>query len=417
MVSQFRGPAPIDPEALSTALRPFGQSRMLPREAYVDDAVFGWEQRHFLEGGWMCVARSDDIVGPGAQRAESVGRAGVFLVRADDGVVRGFANACRHRGHELLPCGESRRRPIVVCPYHSWSYRLDGTLRAAPGFDAVDGFVTGDHALVELPTAEWQGLLFIDPSGCAGPFADHVRGLEELVGPYEIERLRSGGGHDYVVQANWKVLCENYQECYHCATIHPQLCRVSPPRSGENYRSSGGGAWVGGWMALADEAETMSLDGTTAAGPLRGLDARQRREVIYLVIFPNVLLSLHPDYAMTHLLTPLAPDRTRVQCRWAFAPEDLDRPGFDPSYAVDFWDITNRQDWSACESVQRGLTSPHHVPGPLSPDEDGVYQYVTMVARGYRGLPLGSSVATIPGATRPGADTDPAARGRRGMHR
>jgi glycine betaine catabolism A len=382
--------APIDAAALEAALRPFGHSRMLPRQAYVDDAVFAWEERHFLAGGWMCVARSEDVAEPGDQRAGSAGRAGVLLVRAADGVVRGFANACRHRGHELLACGEARHRPIVVCPYHSWTYQLDGTLRRAPGFEVLDDFAAADFGLVELATEEWHGLLFVDAGGTGGSFTEHTAGLENLIAPYEPERLRTAGRHHYVVQSNWKILGENYQECYHCAMIHPQLCRVSPPNSGANYPSSGGGAWVGGWMALADAAETMSLDGNTAATALRGLDADGRRRVLYLVIFPNVLLSLHPDYVMTHRLTPLAPDRTGVECSWAFAPEDLDRPGFDPSYAIDFWDITNRQDWAACESVQRGLTSTNHVPGPLSPREDGVYHYETMVARGYRRLPLGS---------------------------
>jgi Rieske 2Fe-2S family protein len=116
--------------------------------------------------------------------------------------------------------------------------------------------------------------------------------------------------------------------------------------------------------------------------------------VIYVNIFPNVLLSLHPDYVMTHRLTPLAADRTMIECTWAFAPEALERPGFDPGYAVEFWDITNRQDWGACESVQRGLSSPRARPGPLSPDEDAVYQFVTMVARGYLGQPVWNSGAT-----------------------
>jgi Rieske 2Fe-2S family protein len=369
---------------------------MLPRQAYVDDDVFAWEERHFLRGGWMCVGRSEDVAAPGDQRAESVGRAGVFLVRAHDGRVRAFANACRHRGHELLPCGEERNLHIVVCPYHSWSYHLDGTLRGAPGFDVLDDFAATDYGLVELAAAEWHGLLFVDASGHAGAFSEHVLGLENVLAPYEPERLRAAGCHDYTVKANWKILSENYQECYHCAMIHPQLCRVSPPNSGENYPSGGGGAWVGGWMALADHADTMSLDGRTAASPLRGLSPEGRRQIIYIVLFPNVFLSLHPDYVMTHLLTPLSPDRTRVRCCWSFAPEDRDRPDFDPSHAVDFWDITNRQDFDACESVQRGLSSTDHPPGPLSPREDGVYQYVTMVARGYHGLPLGSPVVPAP---------------------
>jgi len=383
-----RDPAPLPAEGLEAALRPFGESRLLPRAAYVEQSVFDWEERHFWRGGWTCVARGEDIAKVGDQRAEAVGRAGVFLVRGEDEKLRGFANACRHRGHELLACGESRNLHVVVCPYHSWSYRLDGTLRHAPRFDQWDAFDPAENGLVELPTEEWHGLVFVDPSGQGDPLEIHLAGLEPLVAAHEPERLRVGAGHDYVVEANWKIVIENYQECYHCAVIHPELCMVSPPRSGENYRAAEAGAWVGGWMALRDDAETMSLSGRSGAGVLRGLDGRRRREVVYLVVFPNVLLSLHPDYVMTHVLSALGPDRTRIRCTWSFAPEDLERPGFDPAYAVDFWDITNRQDFSACESVQRGLASEQWVPGQLAPNEDGVYQFVTMVARAYQGLPV-----------------------------
>jgi len=375
---------PLPADGLEAALRPFGRSRLLPRLAYVDRAVFDWEERHILRGGWMCVGHSEDVIEAGDQRAEAVGRAGVFLVRAEDGRLRGFANACRHRGHELLPCGESRNLHVVVCPYHSWSYHLDGSLRHAPRFDEWEAFRADENGLIELPTTEWHGLVFVDASGRAASLATHLAGLDDLVAAHELERLRVGARHEYVVAANWKIVIENYQECYHCAMIHPELCSVSPPRSGENYPASGNGAWVGGWMALRDEADTMSLDGTSGGTALRGLDARARRRVEYLVLFPNVLLSLHPDYVMTHVLTPLGPDRTLIRCSWAFSPEDLDRPGFDPSYAVDFWDITNRQDWSACESVQRGVASEHWVPGQLAPDEDGLYQFVSLVARAYR---------------------------------
>ena len=174
----------------------------------------------------------------------------------------------------------------------------------------------------------------------------------------------TAGRHRYDAAANWKILTENYHECYHCPSIHPELCRVSPPRSGENYAADG--TWIGGWMDLRDGMATMSLDGSSAGVPLRGLDAQGLRTVIYVNIFPNVLLSLHPDYVMTHRLIPVAADRTTIECTWAFAPEAMARPDFDPGYAVEFWDITNQQDWAACESVQRGLTSPHACPGPLS---------------------------------------------------
>jgi Rieske 2Fe-2S family protein len=278
------------------------------------------------------------------------------------------------------------RRPAIVCPYHSWSFDLSGDLRAARGFKGTPGFDETEWGLVELQVADWHGLIFVAGSSAAAPMQPLLAGLDELITRYEPERLVICGEHDYDAAANWKTLTENYHECYHCPVIHPELCRISPPGSGENYQISG--PWVGGWMKLREGMDTMSLDGTSLGVPLRGLDKAGLQTVIYVSIFPNVLLSLHPDYVMTHLFTPVAADRTLIRCTWAFAPESPARPGFDPSYAVKFWDITNRQDWSACESVQRGLSSEHAVPGPLSPNEDAVYMFVRQVARGYFGRPV-----------------------------
>jgi Rieske 2Fe-2S family protein len=384
MVSQtLCPPAPLDPAAVEQALLPFGESRMLPPAAYVDPAVFEWEKRHMFGGGWVYVCRSDQVADPGDMRAEPLGTVGVLLARDEEGVLHAFANTCRHRGHELLPCGVSAQQKVIICPYHSWTYGLNGSLRAAAGFKNLPGFVTAEWGLAELPAAEWHGLVFVDASGTAGPLVDCLGSLEEYVAPYEIERLVVAGQHDYDAAANWKILTENYHECYHCPTIHPELCKVSPPKSAENY--SAPGIWIGGSMDLRDGMATMSLDGTSSGAVLRGLDATGLRTVVYVGIFPNLLLSLHPDYVMAHKMIPLAANRTKIECTWAFAPESLARPGFDPGYAVEFWDVTNRQDWHACEAVQRGLSSPHAAPGPLSQEEDAVYQFVTMVARGYRG--------------------------------
>jgi glycine betaine catabolism A len=397
MISQVSLPAaPIDPAGLARSLRPFGQSTMLPRAAYVDPAVFAWEQKHFFGSGWTCVGFSSQLAQPGDQRAESVGAGSVLLTRDDEGVLHAFANTCRHRGHELLPCGEAAQRNTIICPYHSWTYSLSGGLRYASGFKGRGGFDESDWGLVELRVAVWHGLIFVDGSGQAAPLEDALRELDDLVAPYEPERLVVAGRHEYDAAANWKILTENYHECYHCPVIHPELCKVSPPKSGENYPLQA--AWAGGWMDLRDGMDTMSLDGTSLGVPLRGLDGPGLRTVIYVNIFPNVLLSLHPDYVMTHRLVPVTVDRTMIECTWAFAPEALDKPGFDPDYAVTFWDITNRQDWRACESVQRGLTSEHAQPGPLSPDEESVYRFVTMVGRGYLGQPVWHPGAKAPAA-------------------
>jgi Rieske 2Fe-2S family protein len=384
--SPVRPPAPLDEAAVQESLRPFGSSRMLPRAAYVDPDVFAWEKKYFFGADWMCVGRSSQTPAAGDMRAEPVGEGSVLLVRGDDGELRAFANFCRHRGHELLPCGASAQAGVIICPYHSWTYGLTGNLRAAAGFKNRPGFDASAWGLVELPVEEWGGLVFVAGSGTSGPLAESLGTLDELLAPYEVGRLVVRGQHDYEIAANWKILTENYHECYHCPQIHPELCKVSPPKSGENYAAPG--TWVGGWMDLRDGMTTMSLDGASRGVPLRNLDATGLRTVIYVNVFPNILLSLHPDYVMTHRLTPLAADRTRVECTWAFAPEAVDAPGFDPGYAVDFWDITNQQDWHACESVQRGLTSPQAIPGPLSAEEDAVYQFVTMIARGYLGQPV-----------------------------
>jgi Rieske 2Fe-2S family protein len=384
MLSQSSYPAaPLDRAGVDASLRPFGQSTMLPRAAYVDPAVFAWEQRHFLDQGWTCVGFASELPQPGDQRAERAGLGSVLLTRDSGGALHAFANTCRHRGHELLPCGAATQHNAIICPYHSWTYELSGRLHFASGFTHKQGFDETKWGLVELPLAEWHGLIFVAGSDSVPPLSDALAGLDEMVAPYEPERLVIAGRHVYDAAANWKILTENYHECYHCPAIHPELCKVSPPKSGENYVSSG--PWVGGWMDLRDGMATMSLDGASHGVPLRGLDQTGLRTVIYLNIFPNVLLSLHPDYVMTHRLVPLAADRTVIECSWAFAPEAVGREGFDPGYAVEFWDITNREDWHACESVQRGLTNQLAVPGPLSPDEDAVYQFVTRIARGYLG--------------------------------
>jgi Rieske 2Fe-2S family protein len=344
--------------------------------------VFAWEQAHFFTG-WVCLGRGTDLAEVGSQRAFSLGVGGVLLTRAEDGVLRAFANVCRHRGHELLPCGSGARKKGIVCPYHAWSYRLNGSLLGAPGFRDVEGFDPGPLGLIELPSREWHGWVFVDGSGRAGPFADHIGELEGIVAPYRPGTLQVLASHDYEIAANWKTVVENYQECYHCSMIHPELCAVSPPDSGSNLDLDGD--WVGGWMSLRDEADTMSLDGRSAGVVIEGLSEAERRTVMYVALFPNLLVSLHPDYVMTHRLTPLAADRTAVECAWLFPEEATQQAGFDPAYAVDFWDLTNRQDWAACESVQRGLSSEHARPGPLAPEEDGVQQFVAMVANGYLG--------------------------------
>ena len=228
----------------------------------------------------------------------------------------------------------------------------------------------------------WQGWLFANASGDAPPFEEHAGNLEDLIRNHGCEDLVVAARHDYQIAANWKIVVENYHECYHCSSIHPELCEVSPPTSGgDNLEPEG--AWIGGPMNLYEGVETMSLDGKSHAPNLPSLTEGQDRTVYYFQLFPNLLISLHPDYVMTHRLTPIAFGHTAVECEWLFSRKAIEAEGCDPSYASDFWDVTNRQDWHACEAVQRGVSSRGYRRGPLSPREDAVYQLITMVANGH----------------------------------
>jgi glycine betaine catabolism A len=376
---------PIDPLLLEPCLRAFpNEARTLPAQAYLSDEVFAWERRHFLEGSWFCLGRASDLAEPGDQRAIAVGEEGILLVRGHDGVLRGFFNTCRHRGHELLPCGGAPTSDRVVrCPYHRWMYDLDGSFKGGPGLAAQEGFDRNDpgHHLASARVQEWRGWVFVNASGDAADLSEHIGTLDRLIGDYEPELLFVGEAHDYDLAANWKIVVENYHECYHCTEIHPELCMVSSPTSGADYDPTG--TVIGGSMELLPHAETMSLDGKSMGVPFRKLSGAALREVYYLEMFPNLLLSIHPDYLMTHRLEPLSPRHTRVECAWLFPPEAKDKPGFDPSYAADFWDLTNRQDWAACEAVQRGVAGRGYRQAPFSDLERIVHQSMSLVARGY----------------------------------
>ncbi len=362
--------------------------RMLPAAAYTSEDVLAWELRHLFAAGWTCLGRVEDRLPAGederaiSQRAVRVGDISCLLVR-DGEAVRMFANTCRHRGHELLPDGGTSQRRSILCPYHAWSYDLSGTLIGAKGFlrgqdGDVHGFDAAAYGLVELPVRVWEGFVLGhalhrvgDPA--APDFEAYLGDVVRIVEPYALGGLVLADRHSYEVAANWKVIAENYHECYHCPLIHPELCRVSPPDSGDNYDLPG--SWVGGSMDLRDGMATMSVTGALASAPLPGAPAGR---VEYVHLLPNLLLSAHPDYVMAHRLVPLEPGRTWIECSWFVLPGS---PGARD--AVDFWDVTNRQDWAACESVQRGLAGPHFVPGPFAPNEDAVAQLVGMIGRAY----------------------------------
>jgi Rieske 2Fe-2S family protein len=374
--------APIDPVLLDAVIAPLGDALTLPRDAYLSEQVLAWEKEWLFAANWVCLGRAADLLGPGQARAVDAAGEGILLI--DDGSgIKAFSNVCRHRGHELMAVGDARDVRLIRCPYHSWTYYLDGSLRSAPVVTQTPSFEPAEYPLISLRTAEWLGWLFVNLSGRAPDIDQYLGDLIDHLSPYRPQDLAVAASHSYEVRANWKVVVENYHECYHCSTIHPALCKVSPPESGSDFEPTG--MWCGGSMELRDDVDTMSFDGRSKGIIFPELSEQRRRQVLYIGIFPNLLVSTHPDYVMTHRLIPLGVDRTFVECSWLFAPETIASPFFDPSYAVDFWDLTNRQDWSACEGVQRGVANRGYRQGPLSSWEGTLHQFNEMVARAYRG--------------------------------
>lgn len=372
----------LDPREVAETLQPVERATMLPPAAFADPNVLEWELEN-LFGGWVCMGHVSAVAEPGAYLMREIGPTSVFAIGGPDGTPRAFLNVCRHRASRLITDTEGQVRKRVQCPYHAWSYDLDGNLVAAPHMDGVEDFDKSCNGLLEVRSAVVGGLLLIDLSGTADDASDHVGDLRAELERYRLAELRPGGGTNYDVAANWKGIVENYSECLHCPAVHPELNALSDYRSGAS--QAGAGAWSGGSMTLNDHAETMATGDGHASHrpPIRGISEQDQRSVYYYALLPNALVSLHPDYVMLHTLWPLAVDRTAVTCQWFFEPETIARDGFDPSDAIDFWDMVNRQDWGVCELSQLGVRSQGYVAGRYSADEGDVHAFDALIAERY----------------------------------
>lgn len=347
--------------------------RTLPGRYYTDVAIFAAEQERLFAERWVCGGRSEQVAEPGAYMLVECAGESLIVVRDSNRALHAHFNVCRHRGTRMCETASGRFRETIQCPYHAWTFALDGRLVAARHMDDAPGFDKADWPLRSAAIAEWDGFIFINLAATPEPFETAFAPLLNRFAEWRIGELRRGAQTTYDVAANWKLLVQNYSECYHCPLIHPALVELSPWRSGRNDLSEG--PFLGGYMELNHDSASMTLGGDTARPALPGLSDANQRRVYYYSIFPNLLLSLHPDYVMTHLLWPLAADRTRVICEWHFAPETLAAPSFDPSDAVGFWDMTNRQDWHVCELSQLGVSSRAYTPGPYAQVEGLLWQF------------------------------------------
>lgn len=377
--------SPVSAAEVAAVRQPVDRASLLPPRVFHDGEVFDFEQVGWFARTWLCVGREEDVAAPGTYLLATVAGQGVIVVRDRESRLHAFHNVCRHRGSTLLdPPAEGQTGGVVriQCPYHAWIYELDGTLKRAPHTDELVDFEHAENGLLPVRLDAWQGFIFVNLDPDAAPLLDYLADLPAAVARYPISQLRRARRIEYEVAANWKVIGENYSECYHCPGVHPQLNRLSPYDRGRNLESYG--PWAGGWMELIDAADTMSTDGASHGRPaLPGIGDENRRRVYYFVVWPNLLLSLHPDYIMSHQVWPVDAERSRVVCEWLFDPQTMAAADFDPSDAVDFWDLTNRQDWAVCERQQAGTRSSAYVPGRYSLMEDMVHAFDLMIADRY----------------------------------
>ncbi len=341
----------------------FGQ-RTLPRESFTSEEVFRAEGERIFSRSWHLAGHASQLETAGSYFTFSLGRDSVLVVRGGDGAVRAFHNHCRHRGTRLCTEAAGTVGSGIQCSYHAWTYGLDGALRAAPNMTGVAGFDRADYPLHPVALHDWQGFLFLNLAPAPQPFAEALPAVTGKFAPWRLPELRSAHQTVYEVPANWKLFFHNYSECYHCPNVHPHLNKLTPFRNTENDLDEG--PVLGGPMWMTDPEGSMTIGGARCAAPFPDLSAEERGRVYYYTLFPSAFLSLAPDYVLLHRLQPLAIDRTRIVCDWYFHPEAMAAPGFDPRPAIDFWDLTNRQDWDLCAQAYLGVSSSAWEPGPYA---------------------------------------------------
>ena len=348
-------------------------ARTLPREYYTSANVFDLEGERVFSQRWLCVGREEQVPKAGDYFLANPGKESLIIVRGQDSKLRAFYNVCRHRGTRICEQDQGKFTGSIMCPYHAWTYGLDGRLMAARNMDGVADFDKSLYPLNEAALATWEGFVFINVASRPEPFEEAFAPLIGRFSKWHIGELRVAKTVTYDLKCNWKLIIQNYSECYHCPVVHPALDKLTPFDSGRN--DLGEGPYLGGYMTMRTSGSRMSMSGTSPYPPIGEVAGEELDHVYYYAIFPSMLLSLEPDYVMVHRVTPVTVNRSIITCQWLFQPDTIASAGFDPSDAVDFWDMTNRQDWHVCELSQLGIESKSYTPGPYANQEGLLFQF------------------------------------------
>ncbi len=345
--------------------------KTLSGKYYHSEEIYREEIEKIFYTFWLFACREEEIPEIGDYKLVEIADESIILVRDKSGKINAHFNVCRHRGTRL--CTEAKgnfKTKSIQCPYHAWTYGLDGKLLAAPHMKEGHGFRKDNCALHKAHCHIWEGFVFITLAMNPQPFEVQMEALIGKFSDWKMADLRIAHQITYELNCNWKLILQNYQECYHCPGVHPLLSSLTPTQSAQHDYSKG--AVIGGFMDLTKERGSMTMDGEAAGPPVCDVSGDDLQRVYYYSVYPNMLLTPHPDFVLFHHIIPSGPEKIVNQCYWLFHPDVINDENAQVRIksAIDFWDLTNRQDWQVCEQMQQGTKSKRFKHGYYSGRED-----------------------------------------------
>lgn len=331
----------------------------IPARWYTDPAILAAEKSRVLGRTWQAVGHADKVAGSGSYLACDIAGEPVLVTRTQEGELRAFSNVCRHRG-ALLAEGAGPSNAIR-CPYHAWTYALDGKLLSQPEFEGVEEWDRTQVCLPPFRVEAWGPFVFVNQYHDAPPLSEVLGAIPEEIAHMgcPIDSLRFSQRREYIVECNWKVYIDNYLEGYHLPAAHPSLFRELDYK---NYRVD---------TFRYYSSQIAPIRAKDRAGESRRYQfSDEGRSALYYWLFPNFMLNVYPDNLSSNLIVPLGLDRTLTIFEWFAWSGEVEQA------TIDFSDEIQREDIRICESVQRGLSSMHYNQGRYSVKrENGVHHF------------------------------------------
>jgi phenylpropionate dioxygenase-like ring-hydroxylating dioxygenase large terminal subunit len=348
----------FDPKLYDAVRRPLLDAETLPAWCYTSPAFYGREVERIFMKVWNFLGSADRIPNPGDFFTVNFVGVPVIILRDGDGALRAFANSCRHRGSELLS-GEGNCK-LIVCPYHSWTYELDGRLRGAPDMDQTHHFDRKNYGLIPIKIDTWGGFIFINFDANAAPLGDYLGGLPDKIAPYDLANMICTRRREYDIACNWKLFVENAKEAYHIGTVHrATIDKYASAKSAGYWVEEPTGEYV---ITFAQHEGSMALlKGAKGFPTIESLTGRREANGTYApLIYPSTYLACTIDCAWYLEMHPMGPSRTRMVHGALFPKSRLKRADFEEvaKNYYERWDITIEEDIVASERQQKGVDTP-----------------------------------------------------------